>query len=98
MIHPLFMLYILVQLPYDVHWEIELHTGGCVSHVVSLLCFFRIVRSEQEYRFNLSNVARTEKVLTAELHLFKLRPQSTVAFNRHHFCQVNISWIRSGGK
>ena len=60
--------------------------------------FLWIVRSEQEYRFNLSNVARTEKVLTAELHLFKLRPQSSVTFNRHHFCQVNISWIRSEGK
>lgn len=47
------------------------------------------VRSEQvEYRFNLSTVARTEKILTAELHLFKLRPQATVTFNRHHFCQV----------
>uniref|UniRef100_A0A8C5F7N4 Anti-dorsalizing morphogenic protein n=1 Tax=Gadus morhua TaxID=8049 RepID=A0A8C5F7N4_GADMO len=52
--------------------------------------FFDKLRSEQEYRFNLSNVARTEKVLTAELHLFKLRPQSTVAFNRHHFCQVSV--------
>lgn len=49
------------------------------------------VRSEQvEYRFNLSTVARTEKILTAELHLFKLRPQATLAFNRHHFCQVCV--------
>lgn len=47
------------------------------------------VRSEQvEYRFNLSTVARTEKILTAELHLFKLRPQASLTFNRHHFCQV----------
>lgn len=47
------------------------------------------VRSEQvEFRFNLSTVARTEKILTAELHLFKLRPQATLTFNRHHFCQV----------
>ncbi|CAL8369829.1 unnamed protein product [Boreogadus saida] len=52
--------------------------------------FFDKLHSEQEYRFNLSNVARTEKVLTAELHLFKLRPQSTVTFNRHHFCQVSV--------
>ncbi|CAL8279333.1 unnamed protein product [Lota lota] len=52
--------------------------------------FFDKLRSEQEYRFNLSNVARTEKVLTAELHLFKLRPQSSVTFNRHHFCQVSV--------
>lgn len=47
------------------------------------------VRSEQvEYIFNLSTVASTEKVLTAELHLFKLRPQATLSFHRHHFCQV----------
>ncbi|XP_028988580.1 anti-dorsalizing morphogenic protein [Betta splendens] len=53
--------------------------------------FFDKTRSEQvEYRFNLSTVARTEKVLTAELHLFKLRPQATPTFNRHHFCQVSI--------
>ncbi|KAG7259091.1 hypothetical protein CRUP_000043, partial [Coryphaenoides rupestris] len=51
----------------------------------------RCVRSEHvEYRFNLSNVARTEKVLTAELHLFKLRPQPSVIFNRQHFCQVSV--------
>lgn len=50
------------------------------------------VRSEQvEYKFNLSTVATTEKVLTAELHLFKLRPQATLAFNRHHFCQVCVA-------
>ncbi|KAM8849315.1 anti-dorsalizing morphogenic protein [Spinachia spinachia] len=53
--------------------------------------FFDKLHSEQvEFRFNLSSVARTEKVLTAELHLFKLRPQSTLTFNRHHFCQVSI--------
>ncbi|CAN9502736.1 unnamed protein product [Ophioblennius macclurei] len=53
--------------------------------------FFDKSRSEQvEFRFNLSSVARTEKVLVAELHLFKLRPQSTQTFNRHHFCQVSI--------
>ncbi|KAM6919434.1 anti-dorsalizing morphogenic protein [Lycodopsis pacificus] len=53
--------------------------------------FFDKLHSEQvEFRFNLSTVARTEKVLTAELHLFKLRPQSTLTFNRHHFCQVSV--------
>ncbi|KAM8838308.1 anti-dorsalizing morphogenic protein [Synchiropus picturatus] len=53
--------------------------------------FFDKLRSEQvEFRFNLSNVARTEKILTAELHLFKLRPQATATFNRHHFCQVSV--------
>ncbi|XP_029686934.1 anti-dorsalizing morphogenic protein [Takifugu rubripes] len=56
--------------------------------------FFDKLRSEQvEYRFNLSTVASTEKILTAELHLFKLRPQTTLAFNRHHFCQVSVYQI-----
>lgn len=54
---------------------------------------FIAVHSEQvEFSFNLSTVSRTEKILTAELHLFKLRPQATLTFNRHHFCQV---WTRS---
>ncbi|KAM6918520.1 anti-dorsalizing morphogenic protein [Xenentodon cancila] len=53
--------------------------------------FFDKLHSEQvEFRFNLSTVARSEKILTAELHLFKLRPQATLAFNRHHFCQVSV--------
>ncbi|XP_076601981.1 anti-dorsalizing morphogenic protein [Chaetodon auriga] len=53
--------------------------------------FFDKLRSEQvEYRFNLSTVARTEKILTAELHLFKLRPQATLTFHRHHLCQVSV--------
>ncbi|XP_077379633.1 anti-dorsalizing morphogenic protein [Festucalex cinctus] len=53
--------------------------------------FFDKLRSEQvEFRFNLSTVARTEKILTAELHLFKLRPQATLMFNRHHFYQVSV--------
>uniref|UniRef100_H3DBP3 Anti-dorsalizing morphogenic protein n=2 Tax=Tetraodon nigroviridis TaxID=99883 RepID=H3DBP3_TETNG len=56
--------------------------------------FFDKLRSEQvEYRFNLSTVASTEKILTAELHLFKLRPQATLAFHRHHFCQVSVYQI-----
>uniref|UniRef100_A0A3Q2XMZ8 Anti-dorsalizing morphogenic protein n=1 Tax=Hippocampus comes TaxID=109280 RepID=A0A3Q2XMZ8_HIPCM len=53
--------------------------------------FFDKLHSEQvEFRFNLSTVARTEKILTAELHLFKLRPQATLMFSRHHFCQVSV--------
>ncbi|XP_034559279.1 anti-dorsalizing morphogenic protein [Notolabrus celidotus] len=53
--------------------------------------FFDKLRSEQvEFRFNLSTVGRTEKILTAELHLFKLRPQATLTFQRHHFCQVSV--------
>ncbi|KAI4902755.1 hypothetical protein NFI96_015274, partial [Prochilodus magdalenae] len=53
--------------------------------------FFDKLRSDQiEFLFNLSTVARSEKVLTAELHLFKLRPQASLTFNRHHFCQVSV--------
>ncbi|XP_057713772.1 anti-dorsalizing morphogenic protein isoform X2 [Corythoichthys intestinalis] len=53
--------------------------------------FFDKLHSEQvEFRFNLSTVARTEKILTAELHLFKLRPQPTLTFSRHHYCQVSV--------
>ncbi|XP_036375140.1 anti-dorsalizing morphogenic protein [Megalops cyprinoides] len=53
--------------------------------------FFDKLHSEEiQFLFNLSNVAKTEKVLTAELHLFKLRPQASYSFNRHHFCQVSV--------
>ncbi|KAG5850803.1 anti-dorsalizing morphogenic protein isoform X1 [Anguilla anguilla] len=53
--------------------------------------FFDKLHSEQiQFMFNLSNVAKTEKVLTAELHLFKLRPLASLAFNRHHFCQISV--------
>ncbi|XP_076838045.1 anti-dorsalizing morphogenic protein [Brachyhypopomus gauderio] len=56
--------------------------------------FFDKLHSEQiEYLFNLSSVARSEKVLTAELHLFKLKPTATVPFNRHHFCKVSVFQI-----
>uniref|UniRef100_A0A3P9LQM0 Anti-dorsalizing morphogenic protein n=1 Tax=Oryzias latipes TaxID=8090 RepID=A0A3P9LQM0_ORYLA len=59
--------------------------------------FYDRLRSEQvEFRFNLSSVAKTEKILTAELHLFKLRPQATPTFNRHHFCQVRTAKFRPG--
>ncbi|XP_069014105.1 anti-dorsalizing morphogenic protein [Embiotoca jacksoni] len=61
--------------------------------------FFDKLRSEQvEFRFNLSTVARTEKILTAELHLFKLWPQATMAFNRLHFCQVSVYQVLSSSK
>ncbi|XP_061695899.1 anti-dorsalizing morphogenic protein [Syngnathoides biaculeatus] len=61
--------------------------------------FFDKLRSEQvEFRFNLSTVARTEKILTAELHLFKLRSQSALTFNRHHFCQVSIYQLLDSAK
>ncbi|XP_064848052.1 bone morphogenetic protein 2-A-like [Oncorhynchus masou masou] len=50
--------------------------------------FFNKHTNEQvEFLFNVYTVARSEKVLTAELHLFKLQPQAS---NRHHFCQVSV--------
>ncbi|XP_042561505.1 anti-dorsalizing morphogenic protein [Clupea harengus] len=61
--------------------------------------FFDKLHSEEvEYMFNLSTVAKSERVLTAELHLFKLRPQASVAFNRHHYCQVSVYQILDGGE
>ncbi|XP_034767992.2 bone morphogenetic protein 2-like [Acipenser ruthenus] len=53
--------------------------------------FFNKIHDEQvQYLFNLSTVAKKEKVLTAELHLFKMKPRATATFTRHHFCQVSI--------
>ncbi|XP_053343181.1 anti-dorsalizing morphogenic protein [Clarias gariepinus] len=53
--------------------------------------FFDKLHSQQvEFMFNLSTVTRNEKVLTAELHLFKLRPKASLIFNRHHFCQISV--------
>ncbi|XP_066551634.1 anti-dorsalizing morphogenic protein [Amia ocellicauda] len=61
--------------------------------------FFDKLHSEQiQFLFNLSTVAKTEKVLTAELHLFKLRPQASVYFNRHHFCQVSVYHLLQNSK
>ncbi|KAG8594060.1 hypothetical protein GDO81_001046 [Engystomops pustulosus] len=55
--------------------------------------FFDKVHSDQMYfLFNLSTVTKNEKILTAELHLFKLkpRPTETAYFKRHHFCQISV--------
>ncbi|KAJ8011488.1 hypothetical protein DPEC_G00058740 [Dallia pectoralis] len=61
--------------------------------------FFDKLHSEQvEFLFNLSTVSRSEKVLTAELHFFKLRPQSSTTFNRHHFCQVSVYQLKDSNK
>ncbi|CAL1580407.1 unnamed protein product [Knipowitschia caucasica] len=61
--------------------------------------FFDKLRSEQvEFSFNLSTVSREEKILTAELHLFKLRPQASLTFNRHHFCQVSVYQVLDTSK
>lgn len=42
------------------------------------------------FLFILSSVAKNEKVLTAELHLFRMRARVAdgPAYKRHHFCQV----------
>lgn len=61
----------------------------CVISYLYFFCHFSLVHSEHvEFLFNMSTVAKSEKILTAELHLFKLRPQASLTFNRHHFCQV----------
>ncbi|XP_067309445.1 anti-dorsalizing morphogenic protein [Pseudorasbora parva] len=61
--------------------------------------FFDRLHSEHvEFLFNMSTVAKTEKILTAELHLFKLRPQASLTFNRHHFCQVSVYQVLDSGK
>ncbi|CDQ86622.1 unnamed protein product [Oncorhynchus mykiss] len=61
--------------------------------------FFDKLHSEQiEFLFNLSMVASSEKVLTAELHLFKLRPQVSATFNRYHFCQVSVYQLLDSSK
>ncbi|KAL4608026.1 bone morphogenetic protein 2-like [Arapaima gigas] len=52
--------------------------------------FFDKLHSDQiKLLFNLSSVTKNEKVLAAELHLFKLRSQP-LTFNRHHFYQVSV--------
>ncbi|XP_060639862.2 bone morphogenetic protein 2-like [Anolis sagrei] len=40
--------------------------------------------------FRLSREAKQERILTAELHLFKLRPQTLGGPRRQHFCQVSV--------
>ena len=52
------------------------------------------------FLFILSSVAKNEKILTAELHLFRLWPRVTDGPKRHHFCQVRRGtgrrWARDG--
>ncbi|XP_051715746.1 anti-dorsalizing morphogenic protein [Ctenopharyngodon idella] len=61
--------------------------------------FFDKLHSEHvEFLFNMSTVAKSEKILTAELHLFKLRPQASLIFNRHHFCQVSVYQVLDSSK
>ncbi|XP_075046421.1 bone morphogenetic protein 2-like [Mixophyes fleayi] len=63
--------------------------------------FFDKVHSDQMYfLFNLSTVTKSEKVLTAELHLFKLKPRPTehAYFQRHHFCQISVYLVMDKNK
>ncbi|XP_074421904.1 bone morphogenetic protein 2-like [Larus michahellis] len=45
---------------------------------------------KMRFLFILSSVAKNEKILTAELHLFRLWPRATNGPKRHHFCQVSV--------
>ncbi|KAF1526540.1 Bone morphogenetic protein 2-B, partial [Eudyptula minor] len=45
---------------------------------------------KMRFLFVLSSVAKNEKILTAELHLFRLWPRATDGPKRHHFCQVSV--------
>ncbi|NXX99847.1 BMP2 protein, partial [Centropus bengalensis] len=45
---------------------------------------------EMRFLFVLSTVAKNEKILTAELHLFRLWPRATEGPKRQHLCQVSI--------
>ncbi|OXB59969.1 hypothetical protein ASZ78_008105 [Callipepla squamata] len=48
---------------------------------------------KMRFLFVLSSVAKNEKILTAELHLFRLWPRATEGPRRHHFCQVSVYQI-----
>ncbi|XP_025924752.1 bone morphogenetic protein 2-like [Apteryx rowi] len=50
----------------------------------------KIHSDKMHFLFILSSVAKNEKILTAELHLFRLWPRVTDGPKRHHFCQVSI--------
>ncbi|XP_048416122.1 anti-dorsalizing morphogenic protein isoform X1 [Stegostoma tigrinum] len=53
-------------------------------------------RSQQlQFFFNLSSVAKSETILSAELHLFKLRGRlfRDTLHHRQHFCQVSVYQI-----
>ncbi|KFZ63714.1 Bone morphogenetic protein 2-B, partial [Podiceps cristatus] len=50
------------------------------------------------FLFILSSVAKSEKILTAELHLFRLWPRATDGPKRHHFCQVSVYQVLEKNK
>lgn len=51
---------------------------------------------EMRFLFVLSSVAKSEKVLAAELHLFRLWPRVTDGPKRHHLCQVRGGGMGTG--
>ncbi|NXF97956.1 BMP2 protein, partial [Eubucco bourcierii] len=53
---------------------------------------------KMRFLFILSSVAKNEKILTAELHLFRLWPRITDGPQRHHFCQVTIYQVLQSGE
>ncbi|KAM4809912.1 bone morphogenetic protein 2-like [Rhinophrynus dorsalis] len=62
--------------------------------------FDKIHSDHMHFLFNLSTVTRTEKILTAELHLFKLkpRPSEQAYYKRHHFCQISVYLVLDKNK
>ncbi|NWZ56936.1 BMP2B protein, partial [Haliaeetus albicilla] len=53
--------------------------------------FLEKTHSEKmRFLFVLSSVAKYEKILMAELHLFRLWPRATDGPKKHHFCQVSV--------
>lgn len=63
--------------------------GGSAPGFALLNASFPPAHSEEmRFLFVLSSMAKNEKILTAELHLFRLWPRVTDGPKRHHFCQV----------
>ncbi|KAM4706778.1 bone morphogenetic protein 2-like [Discoglossus pictus] len=63
--------------------------------------FFDKINSDQmHFLFNLSTVTRNEKILTAEMHLFKLKPRPAehAYYKRHHFCQISVYQVLDKSK
>ncbi|XP_006025819.1 bone morphogenetic protein 2-like [Alligator sinensis] len=60
----------------------------------------KIHSDNMHFLFILSSVAKNEKVLTAELHLFRMRARVAdgPAYKRHHFCQVSVYQVLDKSK
>ncbi|XP_071584027.1 bone morphogenetic protein 4-like [Heliangelus exortis] len=52
---------------------------------------------KMRFLFVLSSVGKNEKILTAELHLYRLRPRAPDGPKRHHLCQVSVYQVLKGG-